>query len=140
MSAPEDSPGGAPRSPAPRHTHRVRVTSSRRDAPAARVRAPAEALVEQTGLGELYLTGLLRAQLRLTLTVLAMGAAALLGLPALFALLPASRELSIAAVPVPWLVLGVLLYPSMVGVAWWYSRSATRLERRFTELVTRSGE
>lgn len=120
-----------------RHTQRVRVTSSRRGATAPRRRPPAAALTEQTGVGELYLRGLLRAQLRLTLTVIGIGALALLGLPVLFAAVPATRSLAVAGLPFPWLVLGVLLYPAMVGLAAWYVRHADRLERRFADEMAR---
>lgn len=121
------------------HTERVRVTSSRRGATTPRTRPLARALAEQTGVGELYLHGLLRAQLRLTLTVLGVGALALLGLPVLFALVPATRRLDIAGVPFPWLLLGVLLYPVMMALAAWYDRHATRLEQRFAEVVAQEG-
>lgn len=121
--------------PEQRHTQRVRVTSSRRGAAAARRRSSARDLAEQTEVGELYLEGLLRAQLRLALVVLGAAAAALLGLPLLFVVIPATRSVSVAGIPVPWIVLGVLLYPAMVGVAAWFDRHAGRLERRFAEAM-----
>ena len=121
--------------PAPRHTQRVRVTASRRGAVAARRRPMASALVEQTAVGELYLGGLLRAQLRLALTIVGSGAAILLGLPLLFAVVPATRELSLGPVPVPWLLLGVLIYPAVVAAALFYTRRSERTERRFAEVV-----
>lgn len=123
----------------PRHTQRVRVTSSRRGAAAARRRSSARDLAEQTGVGELYLQGLLRAQLRLALTVLGIAASVLLGLPLLFALVPESRSWQVAGLPVPWVVLGVLLYPAMIGLAAWFDRHAGRLERRFAEVMDREG-
>ncbi|MFK5633553.1 MULTISPECIES: hypothetical protein [unclassified Ornithinimicrobium] len=116
---------------------RVRVTSSRRGAAAPRRRTRATALVEQTGVGELYLQGLLQSQLRLALVVLGLGAATLLGLPLLFLLVPASQELRVLGLPFPWVALGVLLYPAMVGIAAWYVVRAERVERRFTDVVTR---
>lgn len=122
--------------PAP-HTQRVRVTSSRRGAPAPRRRPLAAALTEQTDVGELYLRGLLRAQLRLTLTVLGIGALALLGLPLLFAVVPSTKSLAVLGLPFPWLVLGGLLYPAMIGLAAWYARHADRLERRFADEMAR---
>lgn len=119
------------------HTQRVRVTSSRRHAATARPRSLAVALTEQTGAGELYLQGLLRAQLRLALTVLGVGALALLGLPALFALIPATRSLEVLGLPFPWVLLGVMLYPTMVVLAGWYVTQATRLESRFADVVAK---
>ena len=123
--------------PAAPHTQRVRVTASRRGAVAPRRRTRRAALVEQTEVGELYLQGLLRAQLRLALTVIGVGALALLGLPLLFATVPATRSLEVLGLPFPWVVLGVLLYPAMVAVAAWYVRHAERLERSFTDVVAR---
>lgn len=127
-----------PPDPAPRHTSRVRVTSSRRGtARPPAVPALARDLADQTGLGEVYLQGLLRAQLRLSLTVLLLGALALGGLPVLFLAVPATRELGVLGVPFPWLVLGVLVYPVAAVAAWWYARAAERLEATFTDVVDR---
>lgn len=97
----------------------------------------ATSLVEQTGVGELYLHGLMRAQLRLTLVVLALAAALLLGLPLLFALVPATRTVGLDGLSFPWLVLGLLVYPVLVGLAAWYVRRSGRLERRFADVVAR---
>lgn len=127
--APRPSRGAAP-------TQRVRVTSSRRGASTPRRRTATSALVEQTGVGELYLRGLLRAQLRLAVAVLGVVGVTLLGLPLLFAVVPATRVLSVGPVPFPWLVLGVLLYPAMMAAAALYSRQAERTERRFADIVT----
>ncbi|MGD8199273.1 hypothetical protein ACQE98_01250 [Ornithinimicrobium sp. W1679] len=120
-----------------RHTSRVRVTSSRRGAPPVRQRTPAADLVEQTGVGELYLEGLLRAQLRLALTVLGVFAVALLGVPLLVTVVPASGAVSLGGVPLVWVLLGVLVYPVMVALAAWYARQAGRLETRFSDVVGR---
>ena len=119
----------------PRHEARVRVTSSRREAATARRRPMAAALVEQTGAGELYLRGLLRAQLRLALAVLAGLAVVLGGIPVLYVVLPAARSVQVAGVPVVWPVLAVLVYPALVGVAAWYTRAATRIEQRLTAVA-----
>jgi hypothetical protein len=37
--------------------------------------------------------------------------------------------------PLPWLLLGVLVYPALVLAAWLYVRQAERNERDFSELV-----
>lgn len=115
---------------------RVRVTSSRRGASTPRRRTARSALVEQTGVGELYLRGLLRAQLRLAVAVLTVVATTLLGLPLLFAAVPAARQLHVGPLPFPWVVLGVLLYPAMMAAAAVYTRQAERTERRFADIVT----
>lgn len=135
MPTPSPPPPDGPGAPARRHTSRVRVTSSRRGAPPVRQRTPATDLVEQTEVGELYLQGLLRAQLRLALTVLGVFAVALLVVPVLVTLVPATGAVSLAGVPLVWVLLGVLVYPAMVALAAWYAHQAGRLETRFSDVV-----
>jgi hypothetical protein len=60
------------------------------------------------------------------------------GLPLLFALAPGLRAIELLGLPLPWLLLGVLVYPGLVVAAWWYVRGAERNERDFVELVERS--
>lgn len=117
---------------------RVRVTSSRRR---PTVRPPARTLQDevnaQTGLGEVYVNGLVRAQLRLAMRVIVVGVLSLGGLPLLFYLVPATRRASLFGMPFAWLVLGVLVYPTAVIVARQYVRASERLEAEFTAMVTR---
>ena len=54
------------------------------------------------------------------------------GIPVLYAVLPAARDVRLAGVPVVWPVLAVLVYPVLVAVAAWYTRAATRVERRLS--------
>ena len=61
-------------------------------------------------------------------------------LPVLFAVVPATRELRVAGLPFPWLVLGLLLYPAAVGTAAWFTRQAEQTERRFLDVLTRERE
>ncbi|HEX5429212.1 MAG TPA: hypothetical protein VFX00_12875 [Pedococcus sp.] len=117
---------------------RVRVTSTRRDA-ATRggLRPLTRDLDEQSNLGEVYMSGLMSAQLRLALLVLAFGAVGLGGLPLLFLLVPATRSLEIGPVPLPWLVLAVVVYPVALVVARYYVGQSERIEREFSEVVRR---
>ncbi len=122
--------------PAPR---RVRVTSPRRDARRRAERRPRQVdLSEQTGLGEVYLKGLLGAQLRLSLRVLCGVGLLLGGLPALFLLVPSAARLTVGPIPLPFLVVGILVYPVVFLAARYHVRQAERIEREFAELVTRS--
>lgn len=117
---------------------RVRVTSSRRTAVTAvhaQSRLLASDLDEQTELGDVYLEGLMRAQLRLALTVLALMVAALGGFPLLLTLVPSTRTMTLAGVPLPWLVLGVLVYPATWLLARGYVRQAERIEADFADIV-----
>lgn len=117
---------------------RVRVTSSRRD---AATRTDAQPLTreidEQSNLGEVYMSGLMTAQLRLALSVLAFGAVGLGGLPLLFLLVPATRSLDLGPVPLPWVVLAVVVYPVAVVVARYYVRQSERIEAEFSAAVGR---
>ncbi|HYH30184.1 MAG TPA: hypothetical protein VD903_07340 [Pseudonocardia sp.] len=70
-----------------------------------------------------------RRQLRYALTVLAMLAALLLGLPLLLAAVPALDTVRLAGIPVSWLAVAVLPYPLLVLLARWQLRRAERTER-----------
>jgi hypothetical protein len=125
-------------STSPERPHRVRVTSSRRGAARVRARPVARDLDEQTELGDVYLAGLMRAQLRLSAAVLAFTAIGLAALPVTLSLVPTTRGLTVLGVPLPWLVLGVGVYPAAWLLARWYARSAERIEADFTEAVEKS--
>jgi hypothetical protein len=117
---------------------RVRVTSPRRGASRRGPTRPVTTEIdEQTGLGEVYMAALMRAQLRLSVSVLAAGAVLLGILPVLFLAVPATRELHTWLVPLPWLILGVLVYPVVALAARYYVRHAEAIERDFAELVDR---
>jgi hypothetical protein len=95
-------------------------------------------LDEQTGLGDVYLEGLMRAQLRLSVAVLALTAVGLAALPVVLSLVPATRTLTVGGVPFPWLSLGVAVYPAAWFLARWYTRQAERIEQDFAEVVESS--
>ena len=83
------------------------------------------------------MSGLMSAQLRLALQVLVFGAVGLGGLPLLFVLVPATRDLDIAGVPIAWLVLAVVVYPVALVVSRFYVRSSERIEAEFSNMVRR---
>lgn len=127
-----------PPSPPPGPQKRIRITSPRMGAPRrAPARPPAPGLDEQTRLGELYMTSLIRAQWRLSLSVLALTAVMIGGLPLLFLLVPATGTVHVGPVPLPWLILGLLIYPALWLAGRYYVRASEQIEREFTELVTR---
>ncbi len=118
---------------------RVAVTSPR----TAAVRRPPgraalQALDEQDRVGELLVRSLVRAQLALALRLLTLLAVLLGGLPLLFSVVPATRDVVVLGLPLPWLVLGVLVYPALVLGGAVHLRLAERHERDFVELVERS--
>jgi hypothetical protein len=115
---------------------RVRVTSPRTSA--ARqpiVPTGTREIDEQTRLGEVYMHSLIQSQLRLALAVIAGAAVVLGGIPLLFALVPATRTADVFGLPLPWLLLGVAVYPVVYVAARVYVRHAERIEAEFTEFV-----
>lgn len=91
----------------------------------------------QTEVGELYMRSLLASQLRLALLVLGAVAVLLGGLPALFVLVPEVRSVEVLGLPLPWLLLGGIVYPLLIGMGWFYVRQAERTEGDFADLVDR---
>ncbi|WBQ04866.1 hypothetical protein [Kribbella sp. CA-293567] len=122
----------------PEPPRRVRVTSPRTSA-ARRTTAHAgtREIDEQTRVGEVYMNSLIQSQLRLALAVIGSAAVFLGGLPLLFVLVPATRTLSVFGLPLPWLLLGVAVYPVVYVAARIYVRQAERIEAEFTEFVGR---
>jgi hypothetical protein len=119
-----------------RAPQRVRVTSPRMAATArGPVRTVGREIDEQTGVGEVYLRSLLRAQLRLGLSVIAVIALALGTLPLVFAVIPRLGMVRVFTVPLPWLLVGVSVYPLLFGVAWWHVLATERAERDFAAIV-----
>lgn len=115
---------------------RVRVTSSRRSAAVPGLRPLATDLDEQTELGDVYLAGLMRAQLRLSLSVLGVLVLAVAGFSVLLIAVPATRTLVLFGLPFPWLVLAVAVYPATWLTARTYVRQAERIEAEFADVVS----
>jgi hypothetical protein len=90
---------------------------------------------EQTRLGELYITSLMRSQLRLALWVLITLASTLGLLPLLFRAVPGIGRLHVLGVPLPWLLLTVVAFAEIIMLGWLYVRRAERNERDFSDLL-----
>jgi hypothetical protein len=122
-----------PRGQTPR---RVRVTHPRTDASR---RVPARPAIreidEQTRIGEVYMTALIRSQRRLALVTCGFTALLLGGIALLGGLVPAYGRLRVWGLPLCWLLLGVLVYPVLIGLARFSVRQAERNERDFAELL-----
>lgn len=116
-------------------TERVRVTGPPRRRTAATRPSRAHDIDADTRLGGIYLGSLLRAQLWLAVRVLAVLALTVGSWPLVFHVWPGLAEVTLAGVPLGWLVLGVVVYPLLVGLGWWYVSRAERHERAFAELV-----
>jgi hypothetical protein len=92
---------------------------------------------EQTDVGEVYMTALLRSQLRPGLALLALVGLVLGGLPLLFLLLPEVAAHPVGPVTAAWLLVGVAPFPALLAAAWWHVRTAERVERDFTDILRR---
>ena len=108
---------------------------------AARRRPPSRSgtrdIDEQTDVGEVYTRSLLRTQLRLGLSAVAVTVLGIGALPAVFAVEPQLAAIRVLTVPLPWLLAGVALYPLFVAIAWWHVRASERAERDFADIVER---
>lgn len=115
---------------------RVRVTGPPRRRTPGLAQAPRRSEIDaETRLGEVYMASLLREQLRLAVGTLVTLAVGLGSLPLLFHLAPHLAGVRLLGVPLPWLLLGVLVYPFLVLLGWAYVRAAERNERDFVDLV-----
>jgi hypothetical protein len=119
---------------AKRRTRVVLGEVAARRRPADRTRAD---LAEQTPVGEALVKGLVRAQLALALRLALVVVTGLGALPLLFAAAPAVGEVTLFGVHLPWLLLGVLSFPFLVGVGWAYVRWAERNEQDFIAVIRR---
>ncbi len=114
---------------------RVRVTSPRTGATRTRVTSVASEIDAQTRLGEVYVTSLIRSQLRLAVGVLLALALTLGALPLLFHLVPAIGRFEVLGVPAPWLLLTVVASTEIIALGWLYVRQAERNEENFSDLL-----
>lgn len=116
---------------------RVVVTNPRTKA-ARTLRSPVwQEIDEHTELGGVYVRTLMRTELRLGLVVSGLVAGGLGLIPLVLWVFPALRKVVVLGVELPWLVLGVGVYPLVLLAALWYVRRVERSESEFTELVDR---
>lgn len=123
-----------PTNETPRRVRVVLAEVSRREHPMPPARRE---LVEQTGVGDALVRGLVRAQLAIALRLAAVVAIGLGGLPLFFTLAPAVTRARPFGIALPWVLLAVAAYPFLLGVGWVYVRLAERNERDFASLVER---
>ncbi|MEV4128558.1 hypothetical protein [Nocardia sp. NPDC049707] len=117
--------------PQQRPTRQRVVLAERRGA--RRVRTRTE-VVEQTEIGEALIGGLIRAQLGLAVRAGLVMVLVLCSLPMLFRL-GSVGSFVLLGVRLPWLLLGVAVYPVLYGVGRLYVRLAERNEQDFLELA-----
>jgi len=110
------------------------ITGPRRDVRRRPPRPVTDEIDGQTKVGQVYLRALIRTQLLLGLATVALVVVPLAAMPLLFGFWPAARELQVGPMPLWWLLLGILVYPAILAVGWWYVRAADRNEAQFTDL------
>lgn len=113
---------------------RVRVTGPPRRRGASR-RPGTGDIDEGTRIGAILMGSLVGEQRRLALAVLAVLALTVGTLPLVFHLLPGLADVRLLGMPIPWLLLGVVVYPLLLLLGWVYVRRAEANERDFAELV-----
>jgi hypothetical protein len=86
---------------------------------------------------DILLRGLVRAQLALAVRLAVVVLVGLGSLPLLFALAPSFGAVTIAGVRLPWLLLGLLAYPFLIGIGAAFVRFANHNERDFAALQRR---
>ncbi|MGW5644763.1 hypothetical protein ACWEV3_09780 [Saccharopolyspora sp. NPDC003752] len=92
-------------------------------------------LEEQTSVGEVLVRHLVKVQLRSALVLTGVVAVVLLGLPVLFWAVPSIGDFEVLGIRLPWLLLGVLVYPFLLLIGYLCTRSAERHERDFIHMV-----
>jgi len=145
--APQDGPGATaapsasahaftpPSAPSSAPPARVRVTSPRTAAARTRATSIASEIDEQTPLGGVYITSLMRSQLRLALGVAAVLAATLGALPILLHAWPGIGRVDVLGVPLPWILLTLVAFAEIIGLGRVYVRLAERNEESFSDLL-----
>jgi hypothetical protein len=106
----------------------------RRDPANSKVLLPVMELAEGTNVGEAYLSSLLRTQLWLGLRFAAALFVLLGVLAGTLVFVPAVRRALVFGIPIGWILLGVLTYPSFVLFGWIYNRRAEQNEAAFIDL------
>jgi hypothetical protein len=114
---------------------RVRVTSPRTSAARTRQVSIAAEIDAQTQLGDVYITSLMRSQLRLAIGVAGALVLTLGALPLLFHLVPTLRRMTVLGVPLPWVLLTLVAFTEIIVLGWVFVRRAERNESDFSDLL-----
>jgi hypothetical protein len=117
-----------------RASKRERIVLAKRRSNHRVLRTLAE-LADQTSVGEDLVRQLVRMQLMLSARFMLLTALVLVGIPLLFVRAPSLGTLTILGLRLPWLLLGFVVYPFFVAVAWSYNRSVDRNEQDFAEMA-----
>jgi hypothetical protein len=113
----------------------VRTTVRSTGVAAPRRDSDSQAFDEHTEYSDVLLHSLMRAQFGLTLGFIALAVGLLISLPLVVSLVPSLADKHVFGLPLTLAVLGVAVYPVLVGIAIAYVRLAERTERHFLDLV-----
>jgi hypothetical protein len=113
---------------------RVKVILSERRNQAHPVRTVVD-IQEGGAVGELLRSNLIGSQLTVALRFALFAALTLGLLPLAFAVFPEIGRTEVLGLRLPWLLLGVLVYPFLLGLGWWHTRTAERVEQNFADHV-----
>lgn len=113
---------------------RERIVLAKRRSSRRVVRTLAE-LEDQTSVGEALVRQLMWVQLILSIRLILLTVVVLVSIPLTFLLAPSLGTTNILGLRLPWLLLGFVVYPFFVAVAWSYNRNADRTEQAFVEWV-----
>ena len=113
---------------------RVKVVLSERRNQAHAVRTVVD-IQEGGAVGELLRSNLIGSQLTVALRFALFAGLTLGLLPLAFALFPEIGRTDVLGLRLPWLLLGVLVYPFLLGLGWWHTRTAERVEQNFADHV-----
>jgi hypothetical protein len=113
---------------------RVRVVLAERKAAARPVRTVVD-IQEDGAVGEVLRSELIASQMRVALGFALIGGLPLGLLPAIFNFFPDLGTIAVFGLRLPWLVLGLLMYPFLFGLGWWFTRVAERVEQDFADHV-----
>jgi putative solute:sodium symporter small subunit len=116
-------------------SERVRITSPLTSASPHVRRTVREEIDQSTVVGEVYIRSLMRSQLRTALSVVAVLMGTVGALPLAFVLSERLVRAQLLGIPLPWLLLGIGVYPVLVALGWFYVQRAARTERDFARLV-----
>ena len=118
---------------------RVRVTSPYAERPRVRPRTNVAGEIDaQSEVGALYVSALLRSQLRQAVGTLTALALTIGMLPLVFTAFPALSEKHVFGMPVSWVLLAFGCYPVLIALAWRHLRASERNEDEFVQVVQRS--
>jgi hypothetical protein len=94
-------------------------------------------LAEQTAVGEELLAAFVHQHLRLNALLAAVVGGLLTATLLLFIIAPAAASARLGGMPLTWILLGVLSYPTFAIIGWQYRKRADHIDDEF---VTRVGQ